>query len=390
MILLTSVCNCFADDTFTTISSGQYLPVSYAAGYYTFTFYPSDGGTLEGFSLYFDTWCWTLVNSTPYSMDLYSNMAGVTCSDSLSSWTVTFKWDYKKGPFSGIMCQGGSAKYYNPSVTDYDPSSVDFTQYSCSIPPGNALIVSGSAISIRDLSVSASGFTWGATKNQAYGFLSSLPTNQNLLNILTNRFDWVGQNPNIVGISSDFSASINDSTGSNYFLIVNPSYGYFGGSSSAWSGMNYADNPTINVSFMNYNKSDVYMVSLSQETSLTDGGTTTYINPDKSITYDSSISGSAISFDDGNGGTPVNRGNDSDTPFINTDDDVSNIIESLGRKIINLLSPGVSAIQNLVNSGSAFFTTLGNLFSWIPSEARSVITSGIIVVAIIGVLKVFL
>lgn len=60
----------------------------------------------------------------------------------------------------------------------------------------------------------------------------------------------------------------------------------------------------------------------------------------------------------------------------------NNVLEFLGKPVVY--------IQNLINAGSAFFSHLSGLWSWLPSEVSSLITSALVIMVSVAVFKVFL
>lgn len=70
--------------------------------------------------------------------------------------------------------------------------------------------------------------------------------------------------------------------------------------------------------------------------------------------------------------------------------EIKEMITDFKNLIIGLFAPGVDAIQDLTSSGSGFMNTVKSMFTWLPSEVTAVISSGLILMVVIGVLKMLL
>lgn len=66
------------------------------------------------------------------------------------------------------------------------------------------------------------------------------------------------------------------------------------------------------------------------------------------------------------------------------------IIADFVNMISSLFTLGLSAISTLVTNGSAFMGSIVSMFSWLPGPVAVVIQSGLILLVIIGVFKMFL
>lgn len=93
--------------------------------------------------------------------------------------------------------------------------------------------------------------------------------------------------------------------------------------------------------------------------------------------------------------TPPTGGNlagqDPGTFIPNEEDGVIGILkqtlDGLVESMRNIYRPGVGAIQGLVQSGQSFMEAVAEMFTWLPSEVTSVISSALILFIVIGVAK---
>lgn len=70
-------------------------------------------------------------------------------------------------------------------------------------------------------------------------------------------------------------------------------------------------------------------------------------------------------------------------------DDLSSV-NSLFNDLGNLFSSGASRLQHLVQSGSGFFSSLSDLFSWLPADMIAILSSVFIIFLIVACIKLFL
>lgn len=123
------------------------------------------------------------------------------------------------------------------------------------------------------------------------------------------------------------------------------------------------------------NYDDSYIYSPSETDSSTIVSDTDYYFYDRS----NDTTSSAISLPNGGYNTDVDNSS--------TVEDGNRTIRGLLNTIIEFLSAPIAHIQNLFNSGSSFMTWLSQLFTWLPEPVSAVITSALIVLIVIGVIK---
>lgn len=122
----------------------------------------------------------------------------------------------------------------------------------------------------------------------------------------------------------------------------------------------------------------------------------------------SNFSGIDSTLPDGTTGNPaINDGNNNWTSFEDSEGNqyippegglnapvggssITDILNNFFTRFFGLFTEGHDAIRNLTQQASEFVSHLSELYSWLPPQVLSVLTSAIILAIIIGVLKVFL
>lgn len=240
---------------------------------------------------------------------------------------------------------------------------------------------------------------WAST-NVLYGYSSSLPSGAFTLPITgSTSFSWNTGKTNLFGKSQHWSWLGTINTSSKYYFISNPTYSNVVGTNSNGSSM-IVDNPSATNGYV-----DVYLSSVID----------VKLFPLKStITYDPSIgayggiddgaSGESYSvgYDDttgqwvttdpsgnpvGVGGVPI--GGDNSIDSIPTSDTIVDWLENIARTIGAFFRGAVGAVTTLVSAGSDFIHSLVGLYSWLPSSVYAVLSSALVLVIVIGVIKVF-
>lgn len=240
---------------------------------------------------------------------------------------------------------------------------------------------------------------WAST-NVLYGYSSSLPSGAFTLPITgSTSFSWNTGKTNLFGKSQHWSWLGTINTSSKYYFISNPTYSNVVGTNSNGSSM-IVDNPSATNGYV-----DVYLSSVID----------VKLFPLKStITYDPSIgayggiddgaSGESYSvgYDDttgqwvttdptgnpvGVGGVPI--GGDNSIDSIPTSDTIVDWLENIARTIGAFFRGAVGAVTTLVSAGSDFIHALVGLYSWLPGSVYAVLSSALILVIVIGVIKVF-
>lgn len=69
---------------------------------------------------------------------------------------------------------------------------------------------------------------------------------------------------------------------------------------------------------------------------------------------------------------------------------IFNFLQKIADDLSTFFRGAVGAVSTLVSSASDFFTSIGGLFSWLPSPVYSVLISALILAITIGVIKVFI
>lgn len=111
---------------------------------------------------------------------------------------------------------------------------------------------------------------------------------------------------------------------------------------------------------------------------------------------EATASGGAINFTDGNGDVytspdgGLNAPSESVQSVVDYVNSISKTLDNFVEAFLNLLKAPISHIQQLVSSGSAFMQSLSTMFTWLPDPVQAVITSGLVLLVVIGVLKLLL
>lgn len=196
------------------------------------------------------------------------------------------------------------------------------------------------------------------------------------------RLQWNKVN-GVLGFTKNGSFTQTFSTLSKY-VIVNPAYMVSNSSSDLGRAI---PNPSISISvvgscvvtlksfsstpyFNNTNQN--YDVSIDST-----NGTVLTLDPDDGLFYDSY----------GDSVTPNQGGLTDISSYSN---DYQNNLLGLVRSIQDLLNRGQDEVSTLSQSGSGFMSVVRQMFGWLPTDVVNVVTSSLIVIVIIGMLKVFL
>ena len=270
------------------------------------------------------------------------------------------------------------------ALTDWisnPPVPADPHQLSLSVPAGNALYIDVN--DVTDLSISMSMTTEVAhpydwVTNQYYGYASSYPASFSGNPSGSVPINWHGYGQTtLFNRYKSFSWSlIPGGPTHQYFFIVNP-----------YASMDEYDqsfNPTINVTVSGANGYKFYQMTggISSDGTIgqqTDGTTA-------SGTYDPSTEQWSTTNDQtGLPWSPSEGGGN-----LITTNSINDWLKTIATQISNFFQGAIGAITTLVNAGSDLMHSLSGLYSWLPTPVYSVLTSAIILVITIGVIKVFI
>lgn len=345
-------------------STHTYIRVNVSDGT-NFTGHVDVGGTLDG--VYTDT-----VNSA-----LVSSLSSITPYPASTS-TLT-------------MCQD----YLGSFTPDPAPISSSFT-----LPRGNVLyfqVASESDVTfisefprLSNIVTIGGGNPWGDTA-AAYGLAASLPTASTKFPIASmDTVVWLKYgSTNVLGQTKTGSVTKHCIV-NQWYALYNPSFAYIS------EQMRDAVGGTITASG---SFAQIKVYPLNQELSFENG--ISGFNSDSTDGYASYYDGTIDSEtgeviftnQDGVVSEPVNGGQNYQEPAIGAVGLIEQVKQTLANILIeieNLFTFGYSAIGSLVGLMSQFVNSLGQLYSWLPSEVYSAIMSAVIVAIVIGVFKVFL
>ena len=218
---------------------------------------------------------------------------------------------------------------------------------------------------------------------------SSLVNGATLGSIFTgsgNEVPWQPTNANILGRATDYSylgtQSWSVPVGSSFVIW----YPYYYG----------LTDPDINEPDISLNLLISHSQPLSVEVIKIQADSTVYDNSvivTSSLTGDSTTGSQAETGDDQititTTNTPTGGGNAGDAP-LSDNTSVLGVLSRLTNLITGLFHDAIDAIQSLVNTGSSFMQVVAGMFSWLPPELLGVLSSALIVIVVIGVVKLLL
>lgn len=375
------------------------LPYSYAGGsYYQFVFASSD--------------------QVNFSTSSYRNGYGEVSQNSpvLSSFSEDYNlyyFQYTSFNNAVFVDNSGSVPYFDSldegleALSSYINPSAGTTPHplNYSIPAGYVAyfeIPSNEIIRASVTTTSGVPLTpaqWAST-NVLYGYSSSLPSGAFTLPITgSTSFKWNTGKTNLFGKSQHWSWLGTINTSSKYYFISNPTYSNVIGTNSTGSSM-VVDNPSstngyvdvylssvIDVKLFPLKSTIVYDPSIGAYGGIDDGAS----GESYGVGYDDSTGQWVTTDPSGNpvgvGGVPI--GGDNSIDSIPTSDTIVDWLENIARTIGAFFRGAVGAVTTLVGAGSDFIHALVGLYSWLPGSVYAVLSSALILVIVIGVIKVF-
>lgn len=274
-----------------------------------------------------------------------------------------------------------------------DPYDLDY-----SLPPGNVAFIeltsdSSGLILTTDMPTLSNlfGSAW-SNVSQMYGYSNSLPTSGTSFNTSgLSTIDWSKAAPfNVLGQSKNAAKILSVSTSNTYLVIYNPLYFYVrdGGNGAESS---FLDNGYIRIRLNDVSNVKVFSLTSSAQigpnastedaisSTVTSSGVTQTIDPDTGLPIWTDSDGNTVEAPGVGTGNIASSGT---TTF--------SILQQIADTISNFFQGSVGAISNLIDNGSSFMSKLGTLYSWLPPPVYAVLTSALILVITIGVIKVFL
>lgn len=260
--------------------------------------------------------------------------------------------------------------------------------FSTTLQPGYAMYIDITNLNPTvQLTQTTSVGYWGLGATQFCGVTSSIPnpiTEDSVTQIIdwhgTGRADAYGKytswysNLTVSGITSDH--------GHAYFAIINP----LNNTAPSTSGLDVPALPngiiTVNIS----NSNSVKIYPMSTTFNLGNYGSE---SGDVSATGVSDGSGGLTFVDDQTGDTYIQEYGGLTQPE-NTATTIHDFLQSIANSITGFFSGAIGAVSTLVNAGKDFFGVLVGLYAWLPPAVYAVLTSALVIVITIGVIKVFI
>lgn len=277
------------------------------------------------------------------------------------------------------------------------PSSPSLTyENTVTIEPGYILfaVTEGGSVDLTctmpvNNSLNVVGIPWDSTSRIAFGVDRPTDGTTYTVDNFGSRINWgkmSGAPTNFLGLTKYAFAHYDDLPSNGSFVaIMNPAY--------------YGDSvvdPSINSPiYATFSAGGAYVkYSMNTQLTLGVGG---IMNP--VITSDTGWTDYAIAIPETNGAvtttdyvwnstsaSAVEFPDGGQNDLSQSNNDVQGIGGLIGR-IINLLSAPITHIQNLFNSGSTFMVWLSSLWGWMPEPVTAVLTSALIVLIVVGVIK---
>lgn len=330
-------------------------------------------------------------------ISFYKYNSGTVSTNTPSSWNVNSTYNIKyygqwnNFPASNVNLD--NVPVYSDlntgleavrSYIDNPPPSGDITNNGNAIivvNPGNVAYIGYNSATFNfliNLDKPVSNFS----SNARYGFATELPSG-----VLTftpssgNSLPLRKSVPDLLGRSATWVGSVDTDT-IGYFIVYNPVYDLNGNT-------NKPIRVTVTLGYMNVTQfpltatdigGDIVSSGNSDNFYISDGmqgGTDLpsyiYSNTDQSgnVTTSPALT------------VPV-------TPYNYTEPSNGSAesgLQGFLQQILDLLSAPIKHIQNLYNSAVSFFNYLTSLWSWLPPELITIITSALVVLVVIGVVK---
>lgn len=305
---------------------------------------------------------------------IYASRTSGSTSDAKASYTVTI---------NDITLDG---------VSVFGNTSVPVTS-SFSIPYGNVAVLDLTRTTISlDLSTTfrdkSSIFGSPFPDYGYWGTMSSLPSDGYTFNqASSNTIVWSkGQPRDVLGATYNGVYTLESTSLDRFLYIVNP-YTSAPSPDGVLSSITVSGVPQGVV---------VYSYPLSSTLSSYGAVIATLEDTSLGGSGEATASGGAIDFTDSNGDVytspdgGLNAPSESVQSVVDYVNSISKTLDNFVEAFLNLLKAPISHIQQLVSSGSAFMQALSTMFTWLPDPVQAVITSGLVLLVVIGVLKLLL
>lgn len=292
-------------------------------------------------------------------------------------------------PLYSSVNEGLSAiKYY---IDTGDPSgggssTSEVHPLNISLPAGNMIIVDISGMDIsRDRYFAAFahfeyGEPSGTAQNQQWGYWESIPDNPSLPFVGWESVNWQGVGKRTpLGLYLDFTfQTYIDSNLGHYVYFVNP---YRPADSETND-----QNPNVDLFFPQASGYRIFELEVLWNSGSgvfgggADGNTGSGVYDPDTGTW------TTINDQTGDPWEPVVGGGNAVSPQTT----INAWLQNIANQIKSFFQGSIGAVTTLVGAGSEFFAVVQNLYSWLPSPVLGVLSSALILVITIGVIKVFI
>lgn len=269
-------------------------------------------------------------------------------------------------------------------------SPLNYSSFSGSFNRGNALVidlgVSNWTIPELTLSYDTNGTFLSPSGNWSsgtvWGFVSDY-TNLSSLS-LSHSINWIKDNANVLGQATKGHFSFNSIIPTNrYLVIINPTTYLVSDNNGVYRY--YSPSP-ISFNLDSSFNGDFGLVPLYQVNNDSNISNSTSGSSISSGTVDSSSGAITWGTDDN-----ISGGLNSNQPSITDDSSsLSSLLSNFFNRLKDIVSIPIESITNLVSLSSNFVSSLGSLFSWLPSQVQTLLISALTVIICVGVFKVFL
>ena len=253
------------------------------------------------------------------------------------------------------------------------PHNLDIT-----LPAGNAIFIQYTSSSTGSISTyfnQAHGSPYSGS-NQTLSYIDSIPSS---FTSIGSPINWEGTGKtDILGRYRNFTKNLIPNPNHNYLVIVNP---YF---NSDYVDVEHEDS-NYEISIHMTNVINAQFVALNS--SVVSGSVSNSSSDENYYTeYDDSTNTWVTTDENGNPASPSPGG----TILPVTSNSINDWLQNISNQIAGFFQGAIGAVTTLVDAGSSFFNVLVGLYSWLPPAVFSVLSSALIVIITIGVIKVFI
>lgn len=237
--------------------------------------------------------------------------------------------------------------------------------------------------------------TWGNGTSQRYWFSNDLPDeNTSYLSTFGNAIEWEKGYPrNVFGQTKNATCTISGTSSGRYLYILNPALQQIADVQNPSVSPGVNNQPMIISGLIDGMSAKIYKLTgtatldgLNNAVDVNSGGSVTASDTSSDLTNGFTNSDDETVVQNAGGGNE-NEVAQSVNGYLQG---IQNALDNFVNQFIGLLSAPISHIQQMIESGSNFFSVFGQLFTWLPEEISVIITGSLLVMVIIGVFKMFL